>query len=288
MNVNGTLFFSAFQPDTGSELWKSDGTEAGTVLVKDISPGPLNSSLTGLINVGGTIFFNAIQRNALYHPESNTGYELWKSDGTEAGTVLVKDIVPGPGSSDVTPLIGINGVLFFSTIDGGLWRSDGTEAGTWLLREHILPGGGLSCGDGFAAVNGTLVFAARDENGCELWRSDGVTADLLMDINPGPGSSMWRRFGVVAQFRSVSGLVLFSAYDDAHGFELWATDGTSNTGMVEDIAVGPGWSSPSSFTPVGSLVFFTANDGMTGTELWAISRSAIHRALNLPAPKASP
>src|SRR5207247_6728218 len=112
-----------------------------------------------------------------------------------------------------------------------------------------------ACGDGCAAVNGTLVFAARDENGCELWRSDGVTADLLMDINPGPGSSMWRRFGVVAQFRSVSGLVLFSAYDDAHGFELWATDGTSNTGMVEDIAVGPGWSSEFLHTGRVSRVF---------------------------------
>ena len=77
-------------------------------------------------------------------------------------------------------------------------------------------------------------------------------------------------------------------YDDAHGLELWATDGTSTTGMVQDIAVGAGWSSPSSFTPVGSLVFFTATDGITGTELWAISRSAIHRAPNLPEPKAGP
>ena len=38
IEVNGTLFFSAFHPDTGSELWKSDGTEAGTVLVRDINP----------------------------------------------------------------------------------------------------------------------------------------------------------------------------------------------------------------------------------------------------------
>ena len=238
------------------------------MLVKDINV------LGGLLNVDGTLFFIVFRPGA--------GYELWKSDGTEAGTMLV--YAPGPYA--VTPLIGVNGVLFFSAANG-LWRTDGTEAGTWLIREGILPGGVFSCAGGFAAVNGTLVFVGRDGNGCELWRSDGVTADLLMDINPGPASSMWR-LEVSAQFRSVSGRALFSAYDDAHGIELWATDGTSTTGMVQDIAPGAGWSSPRFFTPVGSLVFFTANDHVRGTELWAISRSAIHRALNFPEPKAGP
>ncbi len=36
--VNGTLFFTADDGMNGSELWKSDGTEAGTVMVKDINP----------------------------------------------------------------------------------------------------------------------------------------------------------------------------------------------------------------------------------------------------------
>ena len=48
--------------------------------------------------------------------------------------------------------------------------------------------------------------------------------------------------------------------------------------------MGAGWSSPRFFTPVGPLVFFTANDHMNGNELWAISKSALHRALNLPEP----
>ena len=81
-NVNGTLFFSA--DDGGStrrELWKSDGTTAGTVLVKDIWPGLGSSSPRELTNVNGTLFFSA--------REFSNNFELWKSDGTAAGTVLV-------------------------------------------------------------------------------------------------------------------------------------------------------------------------------------------------------
>ena len=267
IEVNGTLFFSAFHPDTGSELWKSDGTEAGTVLVRDINPGPAGSGPYNLTNVNGTLFFTA------FRPE--TGYELWKSDGTEQGTVLVKDVTPGPDSSGATPLIGVNGVLFFRTSNPlGLWRTDGTEAGTALIREGIFPLGPSypnRCGGGLAAVNNLLVFVVQ-RGACELWRSDGVTADFLIEL-PGAGNAL----------RMVSGLVLFSVYDSAHGRELWATDGTS-VGMVQDIAPGPAWSSPSSFTPVGPLVFFQANDHVTGAELWAMSKSAIHRTLNLPEP----
>ena len=205
--------------------------------------------------------------------ESTAASQVWLPAGTSTLTTLKLGTAGGPTTSadNVVPTTYVRlGSIAPS------WASVACAYELWSVYAV------------FAAVNGTLVFAARDENGCELWRSDGVTADLLMDINPGSASSLWRRFAVVAPFRSVSGLVLFSAYDDAHGFELWATDGTSTTGMVEDIAVGAGWSSPSFFTPVGSLVFFTANDHVRGTELWAISRSAIHRALNLPEPKAGP
>jgi ELWxxDGT repeat protein len=150
-----------------------------------------------------------------------------------------------------------------------------------MIRDGILPLlPSLSCGGSFAAVNGNLVFPGRDENGCELWRSDGVTAGLFRDINPGPPNSMWP--SSTAPFASVSGLVLFGADDGSQGLELWATDGDATAQMVQDIASGAAWSTPRSFTEVGPLVFFSANDSVRGAELWAISKSALHRALNVP------
>src|SRR6266571_4778448 len=88
-DVNGTLFFAAEDPTNGRELWKSDGTAAGTVLVNDITPGSGGSGPDELTIVNGTLFFRAF--------DPTDGYELWKSDGTAAGTVLVNDIAPGSG-----------------------------------------------------------------------------------------------------------------------------------------------------------------------------------------------
>jgi ELWxxDGT repeat protein len=85
--VGSTLFFTASDGVNGNELWKSDGTAAGTVLVKDIFPGLSGPSPSSLTAVGNTLFFTA--------NDGVNGNELWKSDGTAAGTVLVKDINPG-------------------------------------------------------------------------------------------------------------------------------------------------------------------------------------------------
>src|SRR5262249_54185657 len=79
------------------ELWKSDGTAAGTVMVKDIIPGGAGSNPGGaygyiFTNVNGTLYFSA--------DDGAHGQELWKSDGTAAGTVLVADINPGSGFSN--------------------------------------------------------------------------------------------------------------------------------------------------------------------------------------------
>ena len=128
-------------------------------------------------------------------------------------------------------------------------------------------------------MNGTLVFPGREEHGCELWRSDGVTAELLMDINPGPANSMWP--GKTTPFRRVGNLVVFSADDGVSGLELWATDGASTTRLVQDIALGAGWSSPRFFTPAGHLVYFTADNPLSGAELWAIPKSTLRASLRL-------
>jgi ELWxxDGT repeat protein len=95
-------------------------------LVKNIN-GASSGSPSMLTNVGGTVFFTA---SDLF----TTGRELWKSDGTDAGTVLVKDITPGPVSTDIASLTAVGNTLFFLTDSNkSLWKSSGSAAGTVLV-----------------------------------------------------------------------------------------------------------------------------------------------------------
>ena len=122
------------------------------MLVKDINPGgasfdPASTST----NVNGTLFFTA--------DDGTHGLELWKSDGTAAGTVLVKDINPG-GDSNPCCFADVNGTLYF-TAGAGIWTSDGTDTGTVFVTETE---------SGFLNVGGTLFFAFDDGiPGSELW-----------------------------------------------------------------------------------------------------------------------
>ncbi|MDG4604397.1 MAG: M10 family metallopeptidase C-terminal domain-containing protein [Defluviicoccus sp.] len=264
-NVNGTLFFIADDGTSGYELWKSDGTAAGTVLVKDINPGSGGIDPGDLANVNGTLFFGA--------NDGTSGSELWKSDGTAAGTVLVKDINPGGYSSIYwwqNPPTDVNGTLFFQADDGTggqeLWKSDGTAAGTVLVKD-INPGGGGSGPGGLTNVNGTLFFSADNgTGGWELWKSNGTAAGtvLVKDINPGGGGSD------LGNLTNVNGTLFFTADDGTSGSELWKSNGTAaGTVLVKDINPGGNGSAPSSLTNFKGALFFNANDGTNGGgDLW--------------------
>jgi uncharacterized repeat protein (TIGR01451 family) len=185
-NVNSVLFFIANDGVHGIELWKSDGTETGTVMVKDIwhgsdsSFGSPNQPL--LTNVKDTLFFAA--------NDGMNGVELWKSDGTPTGTVIVKDINPGSASGYPFWLTNANGTLFFSGFDGSngaeLWKSDGTLTGTVMVKD-INPGAGTSAPMRLTYASGRLFFAADDgSHGQELWALSFPSLAITKDAYPDP------------------------------------------------------------------------------------------------------
>ena len=317
--IGGTLYFAGSTDAAGVELWKSDGTEAGTVIVKDIRPGVSGSRPTEFTELAGKLVFVAndgVHGSEIWisdgteagtvmvkdiHPSgsadpsqltrsgnavffvANDGvhaYELWKTDGIAAGTVLVKDITPGgtvawPYTYQLG-LTDVNGTLFFaqyagSTYDWDLWKSDGSEGGTVMVKDFY----GVSGGDwSLCNVNGVLFFAAAalsGDAGMELWKSNGSEAGTMQvkDINPtyNTGSNpTW--------LTALNGRLFFVADDGTNGKELWRSDGAeSGTGMVKDIR--PGGSSfdylcenPPCMAAVADKLYFTANDGVHGAELW--------------------
>jgi ELWxxDGT repeat protein len=198
--------------------------------------------------------------------------ELWKSNGTAAGTVLVKNIDPGGGSSYPSNLTNVSGTLFFAATDGThgveLWKSNGTVAGTVLVKD-IDPGSGNSNPSNLTNVNGTLFFAATDvTHGVELWKTNGTGAGTVMvkDIDPGSAGS------APSWLTSANGLLYFAANDGTHGTELWQSNGTAaGTVMVQDINPGSVGSYPSDLTVSGTNLFFAANDGVHGVEPWVLS-----------------
>jgi ELWxxDGT repeat protein len=264
----------------GYELWRTNGTSAGTAFFKDINPGPNSAAFIELLNVNGTLYFGASDGSET----GKHGYELWKSNGTTAGTVLVKDINPGTGGSGLTWFTNVNGTLFFAAQDAShgleLWKSNGTSAGTVLVKDInsniVYDQSQPSDPTGLVNVNGTLFFAAHsDETNIELYKSNGTSAGTVMvrDIRPGTQGSY------PEQLINYNGKLFFQAYEPTHGHELWTSNGTSAGTVVFDVWAGTLSSSPSGFTVANNLLFFTANDGSNQTELWKSNGTSAGTAL---------
>ncbi|MCB1131861.1 MAG: choice-of-anchor D domain-containing protein, partial [Verrucomicrobiae bacterium] len=225
------------------ELWRTDGTVAGTSFFKQVQ----DSTSVGaghpanFAEAGGVLYFNA-------YDDAN-GLELWKSDGTEAGTQIVADIRPGNLGGVNSPLITLGSEVFFESWEGDLWKSDGTGPGTVLVKEFD------DISDSWLVFNGEIYFQATDGTGSYLWISDGTTAGTRKEEG-----FLVNQFGPV-----IDGWLYFSAYNDSSGRELWATDG-ERFEIVEEL--GPshlhGVAQASPLIAVGNQLYFTGWNGESG------------------------
>ena len=246
------------------ELFKSDGTTNGTRLVKDINPtqSPISSDRTSfplyLTDVNGTLFFSATDG-------TDTGREIWKSNGSEEGTELVADILPpGAESDQVVPkwLIGFLGRLYFTVNVGDdgreLWVSDGSEGGTKLFVD--INDGAESAftifGENPFLVSGSFLFLLADDgvNGRQLWRTDGDPLDTirLTSLNS------------IGAWANVNG-TLFFAGQTGSIWGLWKSNGSVNgTELVRQLGAG----AIAEVTNVNGTVFFRYLNGDGVWELW--------------------
>jgi ELWxxDGT repeat protein len=238
--VGNTLYMSANNGGTtGFELWRSDGTQLGTVLVKDINTntnpliGSTGSNPSGFTDLNGIVYFKA--------QDLAGGFELWRTNGTAAGTQLVKDIRPGAASSSPLRLTKVGSKLLFTADDGvhgrELWQTDGTPAGTALLADL---NAGLAASDpaDFTLVGGLLYFTADDGGGRRLWMTDGLPGGTRALTLPGSNPM---------NLVNVNGILYYTANDGLAGPALYKWDPAVTGPTVSAIQ----------FTPDGPLPTLT-------------------------------
>jgi ELWxxDGT repeat protein len=264
--VGDQLFFSAFTPELGYELWRTDGTSAGTRLVKDINPGDYGSRIQMVGALNNLLIF------VVGDVESNEYSTLWRSDGTEEGTFELADT----GVIDTLDSEVLNGVFYVSGVrttesaedNSNLWRTDGTVEGTEPIAfagstEQNVADLALFDGDLFVAAWG---LSEEDSTLSWLYRTDGTAADfsevvaftnptLINALTPSGGklffrggnqrSELWVSNGTSAgttnidflpagvtssfipELVDLNGILLFSSSSTNDGdIELWRTDGT--------------------------------------------------------------
>ncbi|WP_426752073.1 ELWxxDGT repeat protein [Myxococcus sp. Y35] len=254
--IGDRLYFIADDGVNGRALWTSDGTTEGTRLLKRVLPvGAGQGEGQTLVAYQGRLYFSAED------PRGAHGNELWTSDGTEAGTHEVADLIPGPDSAFPRR---------FAVHAGSLYFVISVDEENWLVRSE----GGTDYTPLLEVFEDTVIFRMKsvgeklfflvdpDEGEATLYVTDG-TPDGTRRLRFFPGR--YPHDLVV-----LDGKLYFSAGSGTpEGEELWVSDGTvSGTRRVKDIRPGAEGSAPAFLTVAGERIYFAADDGRHGRELW--------------------
>jgi len=224
----GVRYLPAADPQHGYELWRTDGSPAGTYRLTDVAPGRSGSRAELLGFFAGLLYFLA--DNGEY------GQEIWRTDGTPGGEEMFADLCPGACGSHVGSWIEWRGAIWFLTQHPSaapiLWTSDGTREGTRAVADFCGDLGICDFGQYGAAylIRPTpsgqgLIYKVNNNTGAFLLRSDGTLS----------GTVILHRFDAVSQFED-SGAGAEPLYF-LDGDDLWMSDGTpAGTRIVRSLA----------------------------------------------------
>jgi len=260
---------------SGNEPWFSDGTEAGTRLLKDIAPGStfsispnpqIFSFAATFLNVGDFIYFGA--------RSDSVSSGLWRTDGTPEGTVRVADLAPWVSGALPQDLFEFGGKVYFSINQQspGLWRSDGTQEGTVHLSTV------MTCGLGGSGtlLNERFFFGGVLPDGSTgLWSSDGTSAETRLVAPTGTSYS-----GCPSEL-TLSGDFLYYSLPSAAAAvgrdALARTDGTTAGSITLGSLDGP--TSRIYPTDVAGSLLFASSDPAHGNEIWKTDGTSESTAL---------
>ena len=244
----------------------------------DLRPGSGNSNPSEFTVVGNEVYF--------FCSTPQFGEELWRTDGTVAGTQLVVDLAPGSLSSGPAQLTAGAGELYFTANVGGvstILRTDGTAAGTVAVTDT-----GTSDPQSFRDLTWTqagLFFLHDDDTGKgrELWRTSGSlsTTQMVFDIAPGLANGP-----VPGTLLSAIGdtQLHFAANNLSDGLQLWLSNGTAASTQQVTSFGGQGFGAVllSDLYSDGARTFFACDDGVSGVEPWVYDPSNSSVSFVLP------
>ncbi len=262
-SMGNFVLYGVHSNDKHLQLRRTDGTKAGTTLVYDFGLVERNEINWFTVN-DGILYF------VLYDVERGGNDVIWRSDGTAAGTFILKDLA---SDYSITNHFWPNGkVVYFMTWKFPensvvLFKTDGTVAGTIPVKTiSDKPGNNRIS---FSASNGNTVFFAADDgiHGSELWKTDGTASGTIMvsDVNPGSAGSNPSGLTVL------NNVLYFSATAPSVGNELWKYDTNSGAGviLVKDISPGSTGSNPANFAVQNNTILFSATrNAAEGNEFW--------------------
>ncbi len=306
--LDGVAYFSADDGVHGKELWRSDGTDAGTFMVSDLIPGAEGAApgdLHALLN-----------HHLVFLSSGSEGPQWWATDGTAAGTNRLTSGIYVVSSS---PAPMMNGAIYFGAQAGlpgnvthvQLWRTDGTVAGTQLVADPASGDKSTLIGAMYEGGDHVL-FQYCNDAGCSLFSSDGTAAgtsfvspeypnaptallgnrlfytvisgkDFIFRVTDGTPAGTHDILktpadlgGSVSSITIIQNQVLFTRYDPIAGFSIWKTDGTpSGTALVSSLVgyVNDGTGDhggPNNVTEAGGNFFFIGYAPQTGSELYVM------------------